>query len=360
MEDNRKAKIAINLMELVRLVKQDKKGMAVTFAIAAVVGLVVAFSIPKTYTAGVMLAPESSNASTLGGSISSLASMVGMDLNVGGGADAIYPEIYPDLMKSNDFLVTLFPVPVTTKDGKLHCTYYEYIQQHQKTPFWEVPMGMLASLMSKFSASDDMSAGNGKGKGIDPFRLTRQQYGVIKALNGNITCAVDKKTSVISIQVKDQDPLIAATMADSVKSRLQVFITNYRTNKARNDLAYMERLFREAHDQYVKVRREYAHFSDTNTDVILESVRSEQEDLENEMQLKYNIYTQVAEQLQLARAKVQERTPAFTVIQSASVPIKATSRSRSTMLLMFLFLGFMVRVAMLFYKNRRLLVRIAS
>jgi capsule polysaccharide export protein KpsE/RkpR len=122
---------------------------------------------------------------------------------------------------------------------------------------------------------------------------------------------VDKKTSVISITVTDQDPLIAALIADSAKQRLQTFITNYRTNKARNDLSYMEKLYNEAKEQYSRARQLYASYSDANQELLLESYKSKEEDLENEMQLKYNIYTQVTEQLQLAKAKVQERTPAF-------------------------------------------------
>ena len=126
----------------------------------------------------------------------------------------------------------------------------------------------------------------------------------------------------------DQDPLISATMADSVRQRLQAFITDYRTQKARNDLAYMENLFAEAREQYVKARQQYASFSDTNQDLLLQSYKSKQDDLENDMQLKYNAYTQIYEQLQLSRAKVQERTPAFTVVQSASVPLKHINKSK--------------------------------
>ena len=70
------------------------------------------------------------------------------------------------------------------------------------------------------------------------------------------------------------------------------------------------------------------------------------------MQLKYNIYTNVVEQLQLAKAKVQERTPAFTVIQSATVPIKHSSRPKIVTLLIWLILGFLLRFGILFWKNK--------
>jgi uncharacterized protein involved in exopolysaccharide biosynthesis len=76
------------------------------------------------------------------------------------------------------------------------------------------------------------------------------------------------------------------------------------------------------------------------------------------MQLKYHIYQQVVEQLQLAKAKVQERTPAFTIIESASVPIKHSSRPKVFTLAIWMFLGFMLRCGMLFWRNRTQFIRL--
>ena len=152
---------------------------------------------------------------------------------------------------------------------------------------------------------------------------------------------IDKKSYVISITVKDQDPLICATMADSVKAHLQEFITEYRTSKARTDYNHARKLCEDAHAQYVKARQKYAAYSDSNEGLILESYRSKQEDLENEMQLKYNNYTTMAAQMQSADAKVQERTPAFTTIQESSVPVKPAGPKRMIFVAVILVLTFL-------------------
>ena len=191
------------------------------------------------------------------------------------------------------------------------------------------------------------------GDKINPYRLSRRQFGLVSATRGNMRCMVDKKTNVISLEFKAQDPLIAATMVDSVKNKLQLFITRYRTNKARNDLEYMERLFTESKQDYDLARQQYARFSDANTDVILQSVNSKREDLENDMQLKYNIYTQVTQQLQLAKAKLQESTPAFTVIQGASVPVKSCNIKKIYILALFIIMGFIVKMIVLTIQHRK-------
>ena len=344
-------KIEIDIIALLRAIKDNKLWMGVTMGIFAIFGLAVAFGTPKEYRTSVMLAPETATSNSLTSNISSLASMVGMDMDFGNSNDAIYPELYPDLIQSTDFLVSLFPVTVETKDGSLTTDYYDYLNNHTRKAWYRKPSEWLANLVEKMKG-DDSGAPTDDSR-VNPFRLTKKQYNVAHKIGKSIDCSVDRKTSVITIEVTDQDPLISATMADSVRNRLQNFITEYRTKKARNDLAYMERLFAEAREQYVKARQQYASFSDTNQDLMLQTFKSKQDDLENDMQLKYNAYTQIYEQLQLSKAKVQERTPAFTVVQSASVPIKHINKSKLSVLILSMFLGAVAYILFLVWKKRR-------
>jgi len=357
MTEKKKNKIEVDLLQLVKALWADKK-MSILFCfLGAIFGLIIAFSIPRVYKSSVMLAPEASNSSNLASGISSLAEMVGMDMDFGKSSDAIYPEIYPDLMKSTDFLVSLFPVNVKSYDDKINTTYYDYLKKNQKIAWWSYPKAWLIKTIRKMQEKGQKGKSSDK---VNPFMLTRDQYDVAMAINNKVNCSVDKKTSVITIEVSDQDKLIAATMADSIKARLQVFITNYRTQKARNDLAYMQKLFGEAKQQYTKARKKYASMADANTDLILESYRSNIEDAENEMQLKYNIYTQVSQQLQLAQAKVQDRTPAFTVVQSASVPVKHSNTPKIFILAVCILLAYFVRMLIVAYKNRDKIVSFAE
>ena len=338
----------INVGEVIRLIMADRKKICIYSCVAGVIGVLLAFGTPKIYKSTVMLAPEESG-NTFSGSISSLAAMVGMNMKIGQTGDALYPEIYPDLMESTNFLVGLFPIKVTTKKTHESYTYQDYIQKHQKLAIYEYPLDWIEKLVEMIKGEEEP----GKGHKPDPFCLTKKEFDVCKNISKKIDCKVDKKTSVITIDVEDQDPLIAATVADSVQEHLQHSITDYRTKKARVDLEYMEKLYAEASQQYKKARQKYASFGDANSKVALQVVQSQLDELENEMQLKYNIYQQVVEQLQLAKAKVQEKTPAFTIVQNATVPVKHSSRPKIVTLIIWMILGFIVRFSMLAWKNRQ-------
>lgn len=211
------------------------------------------------------------------------------------------------------------------------------------------PLKWVHSLTSLFTKKDG-KGGSGNGE-FDPYALSKKDDNICQAIRNNILINIDRKTSVISITVKSQDPLVSKIVADSVRTQLQDYIIQYRTSKARNDMLYFQKLTNEAKAEYVKARREYGSYADANTDVVLESYKAKQEDLENDMQLKYNNYSSMLAQYQAAKAKVQERTPAFTTIQGAEVPIKASGPKRMLFVLGILFLVTIIDILFIFRKD---------
>lgn len=328
----------IDLLELARKLWNARRLIVKWCIVGAVVGLVVAFSIPKEYTTTVKLAPELQGNKPSSGGLSSLASMAGINLNSMNTIDAVYPELYPDVVSSIPFATELFNVPVKDKKGELQTTVYDYLFEHTRSPWWSVilslPGKIIGWTLSLFKEEED----SGEGK-LDPFQLTEDEMKIVKALNERIGCSVDSKSYVVTLSVTMQDPLIAATLTDTVMINLQRYITDYRTNKSRNDLAYTQKLFDEARADYYKAQQAYARYMDQNQNVVLRSVRTEQERLQNEMNLAYNVYSQTAQQLQMAKAKVQENTPVYAVIQPASVPLKASKPSKMAILVGFVFLA---------------------
>lgn len=352
MEEKKKI-IDISLIEVFRILRADFRKVCIYSCTAGVIGVILAFATPKIYKSTVILAPEESG-SSFSGSLSSLAAMVGMNMKIGQTGDALYPEIYPDLMGSTGFVVGMFPVTVTkNKTGETY-TYFDYLDKHQKKAFYEYPQDWLKQVKNLFTTEEKVPADHK----VNPKHLTKKEFDVAKNIMGKIDCSVDKKTNVITIEVEDQDPLIAATVADSLQMHLQRTITDYRTKKARVDLEYMQKLFDEAHREYAKARQKYAAFGDSYMNLKMQSYVLKGDELENEMQLKYTIYQQVVEQLQLAKAKVQERTPAFTIVQEATVPVKHSSQPKIVTLIIWMLLGFLLRAGMLAWKNRKNFINI--
>ena len=353
LKNMKEQKSSIDYGKLLKDLLKHKKLFCKVLAITFVVACVYAMSLPSYYKCEVTLSPEMSTTRS-SSSLSALASSFGVNLKgMGNNSEALFPTLYPDLMKSTKFMAGLFEIPVTIEGDKKTgepdrtMTYYEYLTTEQKRTWWSAAIGGATTwFFSLFTDSVPEPD-----KEVDPFRLTKKQAAVIKAIDKKIVCEVDKRTMVISIEVTDQNPVICATMADSVKVRLQDAITDYRTSKARVDLEYNKKVYEEAEARLRQFSDEYARFADGNQKAFLQSVRQKQSELEDKLTVQRGICRQLASQVQQAEMKVQEATPAFTTLQNATVPVKRDGPVRKKILLVFLFLAFLATSAWCLHKE---------
>ena len=331
MEKKRDKTKEIDVVKIISTVWSAKRTMIKFCVMFFIIGVVVALNHQREYTTTVVLAPESTDASGAMSKLGSVGSLLGFKMSSAIGNDAIYPQIYPDIFASSDFIVSLFDVPVSELDSTTTKTYYNHLAFDGIIPFWSYPRIWISKLFEKKEPW--------AGSTVNPFRLTKKQSGMVETIKSNISCIIDKKTDVISISVTDIDPLVSATMADTVMTRLQNYITDYRTSKARRDLDYITEMYNQCEADYKESQTRYAEAADAYHDVIRVVVSSKIDELENDMQLKYQMFTEAAQQLQLAKQQVQEKTPAFTVIQNATIPIKPSSTPKLFIVALFLLIG---------------------
>ena len=57
------------------------------------------------------------------------------------------------------------------------------------------------------------------------------------------------------------------------------------------------------------------------------------------MNLAFQVYSQVSQQLQIARAKIQEEKPVFAVVEPSTIPLHPSGTSRKAIILIFIFLS---------------------
>ena len=326
----------IDLIELAKKIWGQRRLVLMVCGIALIVALVVIFSIPKSYTTKVKLAPElGSNRS---GAMGLLASMSGINLR-SQDIQSLSPDAYPDIMQSTPFLMGLFDIRVKDKQQDIDTTFYAYMNEYQRKTWWSyitsAPFKLLALILPR-----DAVVVEGAARSSRLLVISKRQAEILSALNKKINIDVDKMTGNITLSSSMQSPVISAMIADTITSYLQNYIISYRTKKARVDLNFAEALYLEAQKDYYKAQQAYATYVDENVGIISARYRTTQERLQNEMSLAYGVYNQVAQQLQLARVKVQDMTPVYTVVQPAVVPLKPSKPRKMMILVGFVFLAF--------------------
>ena len=329
----------IDLMDILRKVIRIRKKIYKAIGIGLLIGIVVAISIPKQYTVTVTLSPEMGSAKE-GGLSGLAASFLGSGVTMGDVSDALNASLSADIVSSTPFLLELSTMKIPVLKNEM-MTLNAYLDE-ESSPWWSYVIGFPAMVIGgvkslfiegedEFISSDKVSQGT--------IELSKKELGKIGVLKKMIVASVDKKTSMTSVAVTLQEPRVAAVVADSVVKKLQEYIIDYRTSKAKEDCIYLEKLFKERQQEYYAAQKKYADYLDSHDNIILQSVRAEQERLQNDMSLAYQIYSQVGSQLQVSRAKVQEEKPVFAVIEPAVVPLTPSGTDKKICVLAFVFLS---------------------
>lgn len=320
--------LEIDWMDILRRIYAIRKSLYKAAGVGVILGILIALSIPKQYTVTVTLSPEMSGDKTSGGLASLASSFLGGGSN--NNSDALNVTLAPDIVSSTPFILELFKTRVQTLDGEIDTTLVTYLDE-QKGPWWgyikSAPSMAIKAIKSLLTDKTDTISI------LNPFQLTYQEKSKVEYLKKQIVAEIDTRTGMTTINATLQDPKVAAIIADSVVAKLQQYIIDYRIKKAKEDCTYLEELYHERQQEYYKAQSKYAHYFDSNRNIAFQSVRAEQERLQNDMNLAYQVYSQVAQQLQVARAKIQEEKTVFAVVEPATIPLFPSNTSRKVILL---------------------------
>lgn len=334
MEENNK-EIEIDLLELARKLWANKKFIIKVTIIGAIVGLIVAFSIPKEYTSTVVFTTDSNKSSS--GNMGALASLAGINLNPQS-SDTFSPELYPSIVNSTSFIQGLLDIKIKDSSREIDTTLYSYLKDEQKSAWWNYILRTPGLFISLFSKSDQSL------ETVDTtsqYFISDEEIRIINLLKSSYSINTDKKTGVTTFEITSQSPEVSAFLADTITSFLQFYIIQERTKKSQTDLRNSRKLYDQYKDSYNKSQQKLAQFVDKNKNIISESYRSNQRKLELEANLAYNIYDQMAKQVQMNEIKVQDDTPVFTIIQPAIEPLFASKPKKKIILAAFVLLSFL-------------------
>lgn len=329
--------LQIDWMGILRQVLAIRKKLYKAAAVGVVLGILIALGTPKQYTVSITLSPEMGSSKSGSGLASMAASFLGTSIGTDS-PDALNATLAPDIVASTPFLLELFDARVVSQDKQIDTTFTAYLDEQKSSWLGYVlkAPGMAISGIKSLFTNEEEEKDTIQGGTIE---LNEEDAQKLEGLRKQISADVDKKTAITTLSVTLQDPKVTATIADSMVSKLQQYITAYRTSKAKEDCQYLEKLFKERQQEYYDAQQRYARYVDANSNVVFQSTLAERERLQNDMNLAYQVYGQVAQQLQVARAKVQEEKPVFAVVEPAVVPLKPSGTSRKVILLGVVFLA---------------------
>lgn len=329
--------IIIDFRVLFKILRKEKWWIFLITLLVTAVGIIYSFLAREEFQTDGKILPEIQGKG--GSSLSQFAgpaSLAGVDLNSlgGSGIDAVRPDLYPDVITSTPFYLELFKVPVHTQDNQ-ELSFEDYY--HNVIEEGEVPK---EKLLRKYPVKED---------GI--IVVNRLNEMRLKALRTRITANIDKKSGIITISSKMPDPVVAAETAKFAMEYLMEYVKNYRTEKLKKDVNYLEEQVERSRGKYYTTQEAKARYSDQFQDIRLQSADVRRERIESEYRLSSTFYNELLKKYEEAKFKLHQETPVFKVLEPPVAPAKKTEPKRSLIIMIFMLIGGALAIGIVMIKG---------
>ena len=332
----------IDLVEVVRKLWKNRKLILKITVVFMVLGVLVALFSPKEYTAGCTMVPQSGD-KKVGGNLSGLASMVGINLGGASGGEVLSPTIYPKIVASIPFKKDLMVTPLKFEGYAQPITLLDYYTKDEYQKFSlghaivKYTVGLPGVIMSAIRGEDTTRISAGKGSAIQS--LSKDEKKMAEMLNKMISLNVNDKDGYVQLSASLGEPLAVAQLAERAQELLQTYITDFKIEKVKSNLTFVEQQYDAAKKRYEKMQDSLARFRDANKSFSSAVAKTQEEALTNEYNLAYSVYSELAKQMEQVKIAVNETTPILTIVEPVVVPMERSKPKRGLICVLFTFLG---------------------
>ncbi len=332
----------ISLLDLGVVIARQRRVIVVSVLVALVLGVVVALLSPKSYVAEAKLAPSSTGASS-----SALSALRSFGLNLGE-EEIVSPSVYPDIVQSPDFLLALARDTFYIAEEGRRMTLVEYYGRKSWLSYLN-PLNWLRG--GDEGPVHDLYSG-------ELILPTEAEYEAIRKLREVLSASekaggglLKEGPGVVTVRAETDDPYLSAALVARAIRHLQAAINRIKTEKARQDLEFLERKFAQVEAELRQAENELARFLDANRNPQTARLRAEMERLQRQVSFKEQLYRELQLQKTQAEIQVQKEAPVLSVVQPPMPPDEPAGTSRTLIALLFLFLGVFVGLGLAFVNH---------
>jgi len=347
----------IDLIELAKKIWDGRWTIIKVTALFIVLGLFVALFSPVEYQSEAILMPEIQQQQQ--GRAGQLLQQFGGAFGLGGvdlsnaSPGMIPPQIYPRIVNSLSFQMELMEQPIRFAEYGVTTTIPDFYENHYSPSLtqWigKLTVGLPGTLIGLLKGEEDSAAV----EAADPFRaefiqISTEELKLIEQMRERISVNLDEETGLLNASVTLHDPRAAAELNRNVIELLKEYVTEYRVEKARQDLEFVQQQHAEAKERFETAQVALAEFRDRNVSLSTARAQTELERLQDEKDLALNVYNSLSQQLEQAKLTLQEQTPVFKIVQAVNVPSEKSSPKRAMMMVVFTLLGGIAAVGWIF------------
>lgn len=351
----------IDLVELAKNIWAGRWTIAKITGVFIVIGLFIALFSPVEYESEAILMPEVQQQQE--GRAGQLLQQFGGAFGFGGGGaqmrpGTIPPMIYPRIVNSLSFQQELLEQEIRFASYGVTTTIPDFYENHYRPSLTQYiqrfTIGLPFTVLDWIRGEDDVV----KTVEEDPFvgefiQISKKGLELIENIRNRISVSLDEETGLLSTGVTLHDARAAAELNRHLIEMLKQYVTDYRLEKARQDLEFVEQQHESSRERFEREQIRLAEFRDQNIALTTARAQTELERLQDQKDVAFNVFNSLSQQLEQARLQVQEQTPVFSMVQAVNVPSDKSRPRRGVISISFLFFGIIIGTVFSVFKSYR-------
>lgn len=332
-----------------------KKRLILTITSAFfIISLLLALLNPKEYNVNVSILPEfQKEMNSTANFLQKFESITNIDPDDLITTDALYPDIYPDILSTTPFYRHLLSSEFYLSNGNI-IEFRSYLEDQLKQDVFGFVINSLISLKKIISGSSRDSLPQ-----VDSniIQNSFEDKELIEILSKRISASFDDQSGKINVSVLLQDPLLSAQVANVCIEYLKDYIGDYRTEKAIINLNFILERKDFAYQEYIEAENKLARFRDENINIRTAIAKSKEQHLINNHNLYFSLYKELSGLAEQAKIKVEERTPVLKILEPPVVPLEKSKPKRILTMFLGIILGVFISFCYIFFEDIRQIYR---
>jgi len=339
----------IDLLELLKKIYLEKRFIIKSSIIAVFIGIIYALTQPNQYTSSTTFIPQLSTDIKAGGSsLGGLASLAGINLGGLEGSSEFPPTLYPQIIESVPFRLRLLSSSVNINDEAIILSDY-FLNEKSFNLIGIIKkytIGLPSLIVGIFRVEDST-----KKSLSEIYSISEDDKLLFDHLENALSLNVNDKEGFITMSFTDKNKNVAAQITSLAQSMLQEKIIEYKIKSSKELLDFTIEQYNQKKYAFEALQDERAIFVDKNINISSSLYQNKLNRIESELSIAQSVVQQLATQLEQAKLKVNKDTPVFTTIKPVSVPYEKSAPSRSIIVIVYLFLGFIFSVGYILIKD---------
>jgi LPS O-antigen subunit length determinant protein (WzzB/FepE family) len=344
----------IDLLKLAKTFWSGRKTFFICLLVGTVLGLFIAILTPAEYTATTIMVPQSTGKSSSMSGLGGLAALAGIDISGAAQGADMSPILYPKIVSSTPFKLELMNTPIQFDGLDKKVSLFYYLTEYKKT-------SVLGSIKKYTIGLPGVIITAIKGKKTEPLIskdnkgnltvLTKDQYKVSEVLDKLISLEVDAKQGYLTLTVIMPEALAAAQLAQKAQELLQRDITNFKVQKAKADLEFIQERYNEVKAEAEGYQINIAQRTDQYKNLTSTVPQVQTTRVQTKYGIASTVFQELAKQLEQAKIQVKKDTPVFTIVEPVSVPNEKSKPNRLLLVVLWISLGGLCSTGVIFGKR---------